>query len=128
MTYIAPMTRDFAQRTPEAGEAAADRGADGGDEAAARDAPRTPQPPSGESEEEGGDAEGDASPEPAPQPMIYLSPRATTHTVAHSWRTDGGGGPEDWGGHTLLMVEVRGSFAFRGGVCVPSSTLGHPPG
>ena len=49
-------------------------------------------------EEEGGDAEGDASPAPAPQPMIYLSPRATTHTVAHCWRTDGGGGAEGRGG------------------------------
>ena len=35
MTYIAPMTRDCAQRTTAAGEAAADRGADSGDEAAA---------------------------------------------------------------------------------------------
>ena len=56
--------------------------------------PATPHPPSGESEEEGGDAEGDTFPAPAPQPMAYLSPRATTHTVAHSWRTDGGGGAE----------------------------------
>ena len=31
----------------------------------------TPQPPSGESEEDGGDAEDDASPAPAPQPMTY---------------------------------------------------------
>ena len=35
MTYIALMTRDCTQRTPAAGEAAADAGADGGDEAAA---------------------------------------------------------------------------------------------
>ena len=32
--------------------------------------------PSGESEEEGGDAEGDASPAPAPQPMTYIRPMA----------------------------------------------------
>ena len=32
MTYIAPMTRDCAQRTPAAGEAAADRSANGGDD------------------------------------------------------------------------------------------------
>ena len=30
--------------------------------------------PSGESEEEGGDAEGDAFPAPAPQPMTYIRP------------------------------------------------------
>ena len=34
----------------------------------------TPPPASGESEEEGGDAEGDAPPAPAPQPMTYLMP------------------------------------------------------
>ena len=36
--------------------------------------PANPPPPSGELEEEGGDAEGDASPAPAPQPMTYLQP------------------------------------------------------
>ena len=36
--------------------------------------PANPPPPSGESEEEGGDAESDVFPAPAPQPMTYIRP------------------------------------------------------
>ena len=36
--------------------------------------PANPPPPSGDPEEEKGDAEGDASPAPAPQPMPYIRP------------------------------------------------------
>ena len=54
-----------------------------------RDAPRPPSLPAVSRRRRGAtqtQTEGDASPAPAaPQPMTYPSPRATTHTVAHSW-------------------------------------------